>query len=497
MRQHTNWSKFLDSFGRRLLEYLNVDPDNLPDDYNPVTRELKSNSNFVNEIKGMPGFSRAAMCRLVIICQMVTFDRRGGPEGDGKPKALRRHWYQYFKTDFAQPFAQQIGDVQRNAQGVLEIDDLAWTQRLSQTYGDMVDSGYVTYRELWVEDASRMMKMLYDSLFRNCNILIAVEKDSLFQDFVAPAQALGAKAVYSGKGKSSKAAIEKLLRDIWGWSSEYNPFTEQSPLIILHVSDYDFDGHAVIGPTFGEQSRRYTKNIYEARIGINPAQVIDAGHNIPDKWYQVKLVNKGYQEWAEQNAVFTAECADCGNAWCSVGIDETCPDCGGDSTGIDVSSDIAHGFEVEALSTRYYYGLLVDALLTVLPFDFIVSRLREECIANSYTAVDRLVAGILASNEDYQGLLKEFDRLNKIKEDFEGSISSQLHEVADDHVSDFEDEEDDPEPEDFKEYVADAASYSGPWRPFSEEVRTEKLVEWVTDENQDLIDDLTNQSIEW
>jgi len=492
------WSTLLDSFGKQLLEYLGESPFYLPTEYNPITRALKTDSQFVSKIENMDGFSRVAMSDVATLCQMVYFDAHGGPEGDGKPKALRRHWYVWFKTDFAQPFAFQIGDVTRNSQGIMEMNDLAWTQRLSQTYAKLVDSGKVTYRDLWVEDASRMMEKFWERLFAKLHVMICVEKDSLFSDFKDPARALGAVAVYSGKGKSSKAAIEKVLRDFFNWDDGYRDPFEADPLVVLHVSDYDFDGESVIGPTFAEQARRYTQNILEARIGVDPRDVADNGYAWNDKWYQVKVSNSGYRSWAENKALFMAQCIDCSKTWPVMGIyDNECPNCGGSAVTIDLEQDVPHGFEVESLTTRSYYGMLVDALLSVVPFDYIIRELRKECVANEYDAADQILRNVLANNESYAELLKEFDRLEEIKREFEERIKNEISEIGQNHISDWENDDDDPDPDDFRNWVKDATGYRGPWRPFSREVRTRSLVEWLKGEFSEMINGFKDEIINW
>jgi hypothetical protein len=351
-----------------------------------------------------------------------------------------------------------------------------------------------------------MMSTYYETLFGGCHIIIAVEKDSLFADFTAAAKALGAKSVYSGKGKSSKAAIEKLLRDHFRWSNDYNPFSRQNPLIILHISDYDFDGEAVIGPTFAEQARRYTQHILEARIGVQPEHVSAAGHALDDKWYQVKVSNKGYQSWAEHKALFLAQCTGCFNQWPVVGIEDrsngifiahTCPRCGSPATQISIKSDTSHGFEVESLTTRDYYSLIVDALLQVLPFEYIVERLRDECVASSWEAANQILDQITQGNPSYQSLLKEFARLEEIKDRWERHVKDLLTEIGEEHIEDWRDDDEDPTPADFRRYVEQASDYSGPWRPFSQSHRTRSLVEWLQEEAADLIEDLAAEEIEW
>lgn len=492
-----NWEKYLGSFGRRLLGAMGIDVSyGLPSEYNPITQALKS-PDFVEKYEHIDGFSRSSLSKVATVCQMKVFDAQGGPEGDGECKAIRRHWYSYWKGHFAQPLAKQLGDVKINAQGIEEMNDLVWVGRLSQTYAHFVDNRGLTYKDLWVDDQSRMMSYNWQTLFRGCNIMLAVEKDSLFGDFQAAAKAIGATSVYSGKGKSSKAAIEKVLREHFRWSPDYDPFWKD-PLVILHISDHDYDGEAVIGPTFAEQARRYTDNIIEVRVGIKPESVLEKGYTWDESWYNVKVSNKGYQSWAEKQALFLAQCSSCNHIWPVLSIWENpedleflnededpeyymhshrCPKCGADAYNIDPNEDTPHGFEVEAMRTRDYYSLIVDALCKAYPFEYIVERLRKECRASAESAAEEITRKILERNRDYQALLSEFDRLEDIKREFEDEVKQWLVKVGDPLRDHFVDVGEEPEYVDFVEHVERAGNYASPWRSFSEEERTQELVE--------------------
>jgi hypothetical protein len=351
-----------------------------------------------------------------------------------------------------------------------------------------------------VEDAKRRLQSFWDRLFRGCHILVAVEKDTLYPDFIAPAKALGAKALYSGSGKSSKAAIEKVLRDCFNWSDTTwgQVFTEDEPLIVLHISDHDYDGEAVIGPTFAEQARRYTPYILEARVGIKPESILANGYTYDQRWYDCKIKDGGYIRWAEEKALFWAECDDCGHTWIAVGVHEHCPQCDGEAKEINVKEVTPHGFEVEALSTRDYRGLLVDALLSVLPWDTVISALRDECTADADAAASTIRdADVLAKNATYQALLAESERLNAIRAEFENKAHRALFELGQEHVGDFRDEGDDPDVDDFRTHVQSASDYASPWRPFDADSRTASLVAWIRENEPDSITALVETVIEW
>lgn len=518
----------LDEFGLRLVKAILRDDYlwELPGDYNPVIDALER-GDFVLRYGSMDGFNKGSVSRAAVVCQMAVFDANGGPDEDNEPRALRRHWYAYFKTRFAIPFSQQLatdGDDKKEAKGTNDKDwGTAWAGRLSEVYASLVDEGTLTYKDLWVKDASRMMEQYWTRLFRRCHIIVAVEKDSLFGDFEAAAKAIGARTLVSGKGKMSKAATELVLREHFGWSSDHDPFNEDEPLIILHVSDHDCDGQQVIGPTFAEQCRRYTSHILEARVGIDPSQI--SREDWSRHWYDVKLTNGGYIDWAERLGLFEVDCLECGHVFAVQGSEDLryrgtlamygdedryptgheCPHCGsrGQAIQIKVGKQIvnpAYGFEVEALKTREYYRLIVDALLSVLPLDTIIEKLRDECTASSYEAARRIQKEILERNRSYQELLErleEYDRMVEAKEEFERKVKDELQELGQPHESDWRDLEDDPTAGDFESHVVDAGRYAEPWRPFSEDARTDELVEWLKENEAGVIASFEDAEIEW
>jgi len=296
----------------------------------------------------------------------------------------------------------------------------------------------------------------------------------------------------------SKAATEKVLREHFSWRDGYDPFSKDEPLIVLHISDHDFDGEAVIGPTFGEQARRYTEFVLEARAGIKPESV----DNWEADWYDVKVSNKGYINWAEIEGLFLVECPACGHKWAEKGIGpHSCPECW-TAVGLAIKLDKEvvnqpHGFEVEALPTRNYYRMLVSALLQVIPFDYIINKLRDECTASARDAAEQIKSGILDNNESYQALLREFDRLEDIKQEFENRVANEMESLGEPYVNDWRDDDPDPTPEDFENHVHSAQDWTGPWRPFRRSGRTAKLVEHLQSGYAGTIGGFESEVIEW
>lgn len=507
-----DWTSKLDPFGRYIITELGGDPDSLSTSENIITISLRDET-FVETYGEIKGFNKSSMARVASVCQMVVFDHCNGPEQDGERKAMRRHWYAWFKTTFAQPFSEQLGeDIQGERWG------RNWFALLSTTYSHFVDRLGLTYHDLWVNDASRMMKGLYGRLFNECNIVICVEKDSLFDDFEPAAKAIGATAIYSGKGKSSKAGIEKLLKTTFYWQpdQQHDPFDAQDPLIVLTISDFDFDGESVIDPTFAAQLGRYTNHVVSARVGIQPGAFrIVTGRTWQDAVetndaYAVKMKNSGYLKWAAEKALFWHKCRECGNAFVEQGADlcdektgkrfcfVKCPECGSSAEFLFVDKDTtAYGFEVEAMFTRDYYGLIVKALLTVLDFDYLVSKLRDECRADPRQAIVPAVQQILEENASYKKLLQEFERLEIIKSEFEDRAKNGLEAQAVSMVGQWRNEEEDPTPDDFEAYVKGVQGYVSVWRPFAQALRTKKLTAWVFKTCQDTIEKFKEETIKW
>jgi hypothetical protein len=518
-----NWESHLTDFDKNVLERLGIDTWNLPTDVNPIVDALnnrtfeprplrddeidvesnffgsRSDATFVEAFADIPWFNKKKVSRLATICQMKIYDANDGPDGDGKRKGLRRHWYSWFKTQFAQEFSKQLaanGDKKERS----GFDGTQWAGRLSTVYGEIVDDEDVHYHDLWVSDTSRMIEKMWTSLFSNFHAMLCVEKDSLFNDFKDVAKACGIKIVVSGKGKMSKAATELILRRYFDihWRET---FTEESPLYIFTLTDWDFDGEASISKTFAAQARRYTDHVVEARIGIKPEDGIENDGPL----FELKMNNSGYVGWATENGLFEISCSLCGHEWIAIGQighgnGHDCPECGNDVTfSIQIKSSdpglTAHGFEVEALPTRAYYGMLVDAILSVIPFKTIVEKLRKECKADTYQAANTLTDKLKKWNPSYRAMMEEFERLEKIKEAFEQHVNDQFTDLSDGHESDWEDLEDDPDTDAFRKHAEKATGYTEAWRPFNRKLRTNELTLHLIRNERETMNELKEMNI--
>lgn len=255
--------------------------------------------------------------RAQVICQQVlwhhgNYGSERGPEGDNVAKTLRKLWYAGHKAAFQQ-ISNRTG-AWRLSEGV--INDKSANQALSVICGEYVDTGKVTYLDLFCEDGSR--SFYYNSYYHlpdpYANILICVEKDAAYADMVSVGKALGAKCVVSGGGKMGKAATEKILRTCFSYYFETNTpgdvVTSGNELYIIVISDWDYDGEQVIAPTFVQQIYRYIPNhlVKWTRVGVRPEHLERFGRDVvadPSVSYEAKnSTNGGYSNWCAEKACY-------------------------------------------------------------------------------------------------------------------------------------------------------------------------------------------------
>jgi hypothetical protein len=489
------WANFFSKYAYSLLWGLGYDPKDVHYHIsrtreNPIVAELRNDpDHFISiatEAGGKKGLNLEGCSQAVVLCQMMLYDIQGGPDMDKQPKGSRRHWYVYYKQ-FAQLLAFATGRVRKNALGQDEMIDKQWNGRMSQTYVKLVETGEITFKDLWVKDESRKNHIfgLSNALIPGLAIFVWVEKDSLEGDFVGAARAAGAVALGSCKGKQSFAAVEDILRTL-GWREDYNPF-EKWTVVFVHLSDHDYDGEKVIGKTPADQARRYLTPIHEARFGVMPQQVIEVYITPEDVWrasYQVKQGNDSYIRWAEEKALYWVQCDKCGREQYVIGTqdDRSCSDlCNG--TLEILNEKEPHGFEVESLQTRTYYRALVKAILSKVRFSSVVKGLRVTARPSASQVVSSITDTILEENKRYQNLLKAEEVIDSAKEELKAAVEKYLTPYIEEYISENTDAidalQDDPEPDDYEDHVVSygTTSYAWPWQPFSRSQRVEKITE--------------------
>jgi hypothetical protein len=202
------------------------------------------------------------------------------------------------------------------------------------------------------------------------------------------------------------------------------------------------------------------------------------------------VTNRGYKDWAEQNALYWVTCKACGHEQYIVSLTEgsKCFNCGGDEFEItEASFEEPHGFEVEALKSSDYYRYMVKSLLTFIDFEYIVHELRANTFPDQYTVVSRLTEDKIEDVEELQRIQRAIDKLEQEKNDIIRMVREELEKLtateSDNHERELYEMEDDPTQHQFETHVELAAiNRDGRiWRPFSVEVRNQAVMRYVKD----------------
>lgn len=437
-----------------LLDGLGVDPFT-PELWseNPVNKIVKD-VRLWHRLARMGGVNGTQLIRSQVICQqaMWHFGSEGrGPEGDGLPKTLRKLWYAGHK-DAIQHISQRLGIWRGNGQ----MNDVAANGAMIRVYGEFVDTRLATYLDLFAKDSSRQFEM-FSEWYRLpkplSNIVLCIEKDAAFEDCVRIGKALGVAVALSGGGKMGKAGTERMVREaLSSWDRTDTPgdlVTPDNSLYVLAISDWDYDGEAVIAPTFVRQMERYIDPtlINWVRVGIKPRQVEDMGYNVQSKGYQVKYhVNSAYTNWCRSKAVFNVEGTTYNGLeelredrdWLYEQFFLKYPD------GIPEPHELGHsdlkdlferfpplGYELDALKRTEYASIIIEGLLTMIAWEDLIGALSHKAWSRNGDVVDILQREVLDANKDYQELTKHIGELQQEFEDRIGQLESQQREFSD------------------------------------------------------------------
>lgn len=368
--------------------------------------------------------------RSLAICQFYIMRNMNGPEGDGAMQMLRKHWYAWGKSGL-QNAARRLG-VGLMPNG--EPDSEKLYDLMSRTFGDWNKDGLLEYRQIWILDNTTKM-ILFDRPLPSPfdGIVICCEKDAAFNGVALSAKAMGACAVYSGGGKSSRAGIEKMY-----YSRLKKIVDAGSNIYVLVISDWDTDGEAVIAPTFVEQLKTYIPEwqLQWVRVGITPEQITRLGYEWDNKWYDLKWDVNGmlnYYQWSGEKAVVAYSCQGCHSRVVEVGT--RCPYCGHDQVppvdgnGNGHSKDekdamkeeyrsffgryTPHGFELDALTRVEYCDLLVEGLSQLVYIDDICQALSELANPSESTVAYDIRRKLLNENTDYNEIEKHLGKLQR------------------------------------------------------------------------------------
>jgi hypothetical protein len=516
-----------------MFSALNMDP-HWPQGWetNPINKIVKDDDLWSLLNQRMGNVSGVGLVRAQVICQQLMWQGKG-PEGDKLPKTLRKLWYAGHK-EALQHISRRM-DVWRNGD---QMNDVAANACQSTVYGelvgDVIDPSRPTYLDLYVKDGSRQFEVfdqwgrLPDPL---SNMVVAIEKDAAYEDCVRIGRALGVAAAVSGGGKMGKAGTENMVRS--ALSRYYETPTpgdlvnEDSPCYVLVISDWDYDGEAVIAPTFVNQMRRYIPEhlLNWVRVGIKPEQVERLGHVPEDKWYQVKYhVNSAYSTWCKRNALFDVN----GEVYQGEGEFEfvvslakyKSPTLGYALQ--DNGHDLDHstlkkifelvpplGYELDALKRVEYADLIIEGLLTMVPWETLLDALSRKAWSEPEQVTDELVQEILYDNQDYidldrhiTDLRTQFEeliaKLEGQKSQFEEHAHNTLFPLVEDWKEDERIAEDDPEPDvdDMAEHLRQVQVWNH-WQPYSRHTRNSAHRRVVSEEEEETIRELKKEPIEF
>lgn len=478
--------------------------------------------------------------RSLAICQFYVMNNLKGPEGDGAKQMLRKHWYAWGKLAL-QPAAIRLG-IGLMPNGTPDSEKL-YTM-MSEVFGDWNEYALLEYQEIWIEDNTTQFMTFQETLPNPFDtIIVCCEKDAAYQGVALSAHAMGAWAVYSGGGKSSRAGIEKLY-----YSGLHQKVRAGRDVYVLVISDYDMDGEAVIAPTFAKQLSTYIpeNQIKYARVGIVPDQVERFGHTFPSKWYDIKWdvgdqSNNNYLVWARDLAINEFSCSVCG--YKSINLGTVCPSCGEPQLSLDLptSKDAKapfkrffemhspKGFELDALPRVDYCELLAEGLDQLISWDDLCNALSNQAEIDEYSARRQIENELLSLNASYQEMQEYerklrawFDEMMKELEQRRYKIDRVASDMADVLIRNHKDDQDifkddpDCDPEGMSDHMKGAKFYLGqctycyrdisncsdpedhrergyhqevpeiqkfrdvrPYQPFSSEQRTDNLVEII------------------
>lgn len=228
-------------------------------------------------------------------------------------RSLRNFWYHPIK-----PILSKLGYLEKES----DDDDPGrrLSQDLSDTIGELVKNGILTYRDLYIVDNSRQMTVPSEEMDEPYvsvggyqvrgriypNIILAVEKDTAYATIEDLADFIGCSAI-SGKGQDALAAMEKLLY------SARDDLYDDEPIYIATITDYDPSGYSIAN-TFIEQAHVTAANLGIAnevrteRLGINVEQLSET--DVDNYRYMIvpsKKREKQAQKWLEETGGIDGE----------------------------------------------------------------------------------------------------------------------------------------------------------------------------------------------
>lgn len=298
-------------------------------------------------------------------------------------RSLRSLWYSTVK-----PTLDKLGKltaVDNTEEGLTK-----WDATLSRYVADLLRRGYLTYKDLYIVDASRNREnpeVIYYSTDRELYcyqasvapysyIILATEKDTVYKgELENMAKLLGCSCI-SCKGQNSLGAMEDLVRGM-DWEG-----TDIDTVYIISLTDYDPAGY-YIAEALETQARDVLNALGHAdvdvvidRIGIEPHQL--SPEMVRANMYSPKESN--LDKWLDRTG------------------------------GIDGQRK---GLELDALKRPQRLTIFVNAIMKYIDPDVYTeflkkSYIRKKCLEGLAPKVARLINGIIETMEE-EVSLRNFD----------------------------------------------------------------------------------------
>lgn len=253
------------------------------------------------------------------------------------------------------------------------------------------------------------------------NIVVLGEKDATTPYFQETCRILGIQVLFSGKGKTSAAAVEVMYNDMVS-----RKFDHETPIYIFTLTDWDEDGLIGVESGFLKQveifAERFDYEIVHQRVGISPDDLEDDDKSPLKKCFELP---KQDTTWARTNGIPFIN---------------------------DDGDTLYLGIELEALPTAYFYNRILESCYEYFTQEEMSDFIRQKHTPENYeyeSEIEDLVKNHLQSNSyDYKklefqkGILQDkIYNLNSKQDDLVDPVKDDLWEKTKDipEQADFDD----------------------------------------------------------
>jgi hypothetical protein len=469
--------------------------------------------------------SKSGILKAHILCQTAILNANQGPVSNGNLGTIRQRWYySQVAKGMGFKFAAQALEqaLVKSADAVLVDDDRAerraarvrgsgsniflksdkaevkrlwptgrihiwpksgwgraYAQMQSQIMAELIREGLL-YEQLWVRDASRDTDN-FDPLFVGFHGILILEKEGLFDHFRPFSKRTGIPVLLAMAGNNAFSGVEAILNDHFRtWEGEYKP-TEENPLHIFCISDYDYAGMVPVQEGAVQQFERYLPWATKLwRVGVTPEQVRATGRSPVQAGYEFEAsYNKAYQEWADEYGIW---------------VGETC-----------------YAIELDALPPDAFVEDLVNAVVEAAGGDEALKEKLIQAAEPSWWNVQQKIQERLTDELDLAGALEKLrswtedktyaevsrpvetwtrDQVGERYEDSEWAQETEVQEAIQEAI---ESEEEGLTVEAFQNFAQGTGWTNGAWRPVSNDAATQAAADIFIEQKEDEIFDYAEE----